>query len=180
MAIARQWSGIAWKFVPIAVWTGSAWENRVHFYDGTAWIELFPVQPDGTVTLSGETITDNVAINRNARAVLVVRAAGFVDKIENVTTTQIDGATDWIDPNGDATEFFEVKYDLISGDALDPSTSLADGVWGSLGADQFFEQRATFSPAQNKESTITVSLRFFGGSVLSSDTYILEAEAISI
>lgn len=134
----------------------------------------------GNVTVSGETVTDNVAINRNARAAVIFRLLGFVDKIENVTTTQIDNSTDWIQPNGDASANYQIKYDLDSGDALHGTTTFADGVWGDLRTDVFFEQRATFSPDQNFESTITISIRFNGGAVLDSATYVLEAEAATV
>jgi len=134
----------------------------------------------GAVTVSGETVTDNVAVNRLARAAIVVRSDGTIDKIENATVTQIDSGTDWIIPNGDASSLYEVKYDLDIGDTLDASTDLADGIWGALGADKFFEQRATFYPDQDRASTITISIRFNGGSVLDSATFILEAQAITI
>lgn len=134
----------------------------------------------GNVTVSGETITDNVAINRDARAVLKVYTTGTFYKIEDTTETQIDSGTDWIRPTGDASASYEIKYDYVSGDTLDASTSLNDGQWGNLGTNKFFEQRATASPTQDRATTITISIRFNGGAVLDSATYILEAQAITI
>lgn len=134
----------------------------------------------GNVTVSGETVTDNVAINRDARAVVVFRSTGGVDKIENVTTTGIDVADDWVRPASSAGANYEIRYVLDSGDALDPSTSYNDGQWGDMRFDVFFEQRATDSPAQNFESTITISIRFNGGDVLDSATYVIEAQADTV
>lgn len=134
----------------------------------------------GNVTVSGETITDNVAVNRAARAALKVYTTGVFYKIEDATETQIDSGTDWIRPTGDASAAYEIKYDYVSGDALHNSTSLADGIWGNLGTNKFFEQRATFSPDQDRGTTITISIRFNGGAVLDSATYVLEAQAVTI
>ena len=133
----------------------------------------------GDVTVSGETITDIGGGNRLFRAALRVDNNGNIYKIEDTTVTQIDTVDDWIRPTSDASSSYDVKYDFVSGDALDPSTSLADGVWGALGADKFFEQRWALGAGVGSKSTvITISIRFLGGSVLDSANYTLTAERI--
>ena len=133
----------------------------------------------GNVTLSGEDATDNIAINRNARAAIVVRADGTVDRIENVTTTQVDVGTDWIDPPGDASSDYDVRYTGLTGDPLDGSTTLAEDVWGNMGADKFFEQRAT-SDGEDFESQFTLEIRFQGGAALDTGAYTCEAQRTDI
>lgn len=139
-------------------------------------MRLMEQAASAVVTVSGEVITDTGAGARTYRAAAVFRTGGTVDKIVNTTTTQIDNSTDWLIPNGDAPADYEVKYDLISGPALDGSTSLADGVWGALTADKFFEQRRT--AIGSSSSTITISVRKGSGSVLDSATYVLTADRL--
>ena len=135
--------------------------------------------PAGTVTLSGETIADAAAGDRLYRAVLVIRTTGILDKIENVTTTQIDAATDWIDPNGDAEEDFEFKYDLDSGAALDGSSTMAENVWTKISSHIFLEQRWTAgSGVGGNTSGITVRVRFNGGAEIDTGVYSLQAERL--
>lgn len=135
--------------------------------------------PGGTVTLSGEAIADQAGGDRLYRAALVIRTDGTLDKIENTTTTQIDSGTDWIDPNGDASADFEFKYELDSGDALDVSSSVAASTWLAVSSDIFLEQRwAAGAGIGSKASTITVSVRFDGGSVIDTGVFTLTAERL--
>ncbi len=137
------------------------------------------VEEAGNVTVSGESISD-IGVNRDARAAIVVRADGTIDKIVNTTVTQIDVATDWIDPNGDASPDYDTRYTGLTGDPLDGSTSLAEDVWGSIGADKFFEQRADAGSDDDFSSTITIQVRFQGGSPLDSASYTIAAQNVTI
>ena len=139
---------------------------------------VVPAQ-SGTVTLTDTDIEDLAAGDRLYRAALVIRTDGTTDQFESTTQTQINGTTDWIIPNGDANGFYEVKYELDSGDALDASTSISASTWEFIGSDTFFEQRwASGAGIGGKQSWITVSIRYNGGSVLDSGSYMLHAERL--
>jgi len=132
----------------------------------------------GTVTLSGETINDIGSGNRPYRAALVVYTDGTCDKIENLTTTQIDSSTDWIIPNGDASSLHEVRYTNRTGSPLDVTTSLAEDTWGFISSNRFFEQRLDGISIEGFSSSFTVEIRYNGGSVLDSATYALNVERL--
>ncbi len=138
-----------------------------------------PAQIAGVVTVSGENATD-IAVNRNARATIVLRQDGTIDKIEDTTITQVDAATDWIIPNIAAPSNYQFRYTGLAGDPLDGSTSAAEDVWraASVG-DFFFEQRATADP-EDFTSTITIQVRKGTGPVLDSATFILHASRTDI
>ncbi len=170
-------------FIPeINIWTPPvewpSWMRRRRYETIVATAIYGSSATAGNVTLSGEDALD-VGINRNARAAIVVRSDGTIDKIENVTTTQVDVSTDWIDPNGDASSDYDVRYTGLVGDALDGSTSLAEDVWGDLGVDKFFEQRATSSP-DSFESEFTLEIRFMGGAALDTGVYNCDASRTDI
>ena len=158
----------------------SSWRQivTVEVRSGGVWRTVF-IPTVGNVTVSGEVISDIGSGDRLFRAALVVKLSGTSDKIVNTTQTQIDGATDWIIPNGDASSLYEVRYTGLTGDALDGSTSLAEDVWGSLGANKFFSQRWVAGAGIGmKSSVFTVEIRFNGGAPLDSASYTLNAERL--
>lgn len=157
---------------------GGVWREMttIEVKSGGVWRTVFEIGA-GNVTVSGETFTD-FGVNRTARAALVVRADGTIDKIVNVTTTQIDSSTDWIIPNGDASSLYDVRYTGLTGDPLDASSSLNEDEWGALSSDMFFEQRALVGTGDAFSSTFTIQVRFNGGAVLDSASYTIGATNI--
>ena len=132
------------------------------------------------VTVSGDAAADT-GVNRAARAAIVLRSDGTVDQIENVTTTQIDTATDWIIPNSAAPDDYEGRYTGLVGDPLDNATSLAEDVWGALSSDIFFEQRADIGTDDDFSSSITIEVRKgSSGGAIDSATYTLDATNVTI
>ena len=123
------------------------------------------VPPAYVVTLSGETITgtDNGGgPTWSASAALIVRADGTIDKVETgVGTTQIDSATDWIIPNGEASSDYEVMIHEDSG-TLNRSFQDAIDTWLSLGGDrdwgvQYSSSVAGLKPAQQPSLSVRMA-----------------------
>lgn len=69
----------------------------------------------GTVTVSGETITDTRPQPVDAKAGIRVNNDGTIDKRENTTYTQIDGSTDWIIPNQHDGLTYHARLTVVSG-----------------------------------------------------------------
>jgi len=132
------------------------------------------------VTVSGGSAAD-LGINRDARATIVVRTDGTIDKIENTTTTQLSPTTDHTRPNGDSPGVLECRYTGLTGDPLDASSSSAEDIWRTLvTGDHFFEQRAG-PAAESNVSTITIEIRNgSSGPALDSGSYTLDAERQNI
>lgn len=127
----------------------------------------------GTVTISGETISDTGGAP--ARATVIFNTDGTVDKRESTTVTQIDSATDWIIPNVYAGSLYEIKYELDSGDAL-TETNMVVSTWADMGTTRTMGY-ATSDPG-TESGTITVSIRFNGGPVLDTGQYVLSATEV--
>ncbi len=87
------------------------------------------------VTVSGEVISNSVSNGNTARAAVQVVVDGTMNKIEAITTTQIDAATDWRVPNGNGAGFWVqfTKSGLDPAPNYNPdSTTL--GTWYELDA----------------------------------------------
>jgi len=143
-----------------------------------------PAQPAGTVTLSGETI----AYARNSATTSIVYAGvrintdGTIDKrgFKSGTYSQIDSGTDWIIPNGDANEYFEVycQVNSESGAGLASSASL-EGVWLPLTSNRLWYVAKSGADGTDT-ANITISIRYNGGATIDSAVYALSAQKFTI
>lgn len=88
-------------------------------------------QTFGVVTLSGETIEDRGGSARTAG--IRFNTDGTVDKLERVTYTQIDAATDWIIPNDAALSEYEVRYTGHSGEPFQEFAA-TENTWIAISA----------------------------------------------
>lgn len=169
-------SGGVWRTITgPEVKVGGVWRaiETIQVRLGGVWRTVFE---SAVVTVSGESATD-IGVNRASRAVIVVRQDGTIDKIQNVTTTQVDSATDWIIPNSEAPSDYQTRYTGLTGDPLDASTSAAQNVWRAISVgDYFYEQRATGN--QSFSSTFTIQVRKGTGPVLDSASFDLTATSI--
>lgn len=123
----------------------------------------------GIVSLSGETISDTGSAP--ARALVIINTDGTVDKREGLSVTQIDSATDWIQPNASATSLYEVKWEQVSGLSL--TTGPTESAWVFLTSSREFGYE-TDAPG-TESGVITVHIRWNGGDELASATYALSA-----
>lgn len=133
---------------------------------------LAAVGSSGTITLSGETISDLVT----GSAYVQINADGTVDKYDP-TVSQIDAATDWIIPNSAGNSSYDVKWTLTSGDAPTVTNMAVENTWYALTTDRY----VGYSPAipDNTESGDIVVYIGRGGTVLASATYTISAREVS-
>ena len=126
----------------------------------------------GTITLSGETISDMVT----GSAYVQINGDGTVDKYDP-TVSQIDSATDWIIPNAAGNSSYEVKWTLTSGDTPTVTNMAVANTWYALTSDRY----VGYSPAipNNTESGDIVVYIGRGGTVLASATYTISAREVS-
>jgi hypothetical protein len=133
------------------------------------------IEPSGTVTLSGEVVfgldTDVVGIRFNSD--------GTVDKRIS-TYTQIDSGTDWIIPNGDAPDLFEVMTDNWvdlggAGNGFN-SAAAAEGVWVALTTNREWNVQADAPDGSSSaKMTFDAHIRWNGGATLDSGAYSIES-----
>lgn len=135
-----------------------------------------PTIPSGTVTLSGQTVfgidTEIVGIRFNSD--------GTVDQRVGATYTQIDTGTDWIIPNGDAPDLFQVMtdnwMDLGGAGGGFNSAAAAEGVWVALTSNREWNVLAVGPDgADSNRMTFDAHIRWNGGSTIDSGAYDIES-----
>jgi len=138
-----------------------------------------PTQPGGTVTLSGQSVfgtdTQIVGIRFNSD--------GTVDQRVGGTYTQIDTGTDWIIPNGDAPDLFEVMTDnwMDLGGAGNGFNSAAasSGTWVALTSNREWNVLADGPDGSSSaRMTFDAHIRWNGGSTIDSGAYDIESNGV--
>ena len=112
-----------------------------------------------TVSLSGETITDSDLHPGTVTAYVIINSDGTIDKTEDITTSQIDNATDWIIPNSAGGGGYEVRYTGHSGDAL-TAEAASENTWIALSSDRTYG----IQHSQNADKTATFTIEIRRGS----------------
>lgn len=130
--------------------------------------------PAGTVVkLSGE----NVSVTYESHAGIRVNTDGTVDKREGGTYTQIDGTTDWIIPNGDASSLYEVRVTNVShtgGASGWSSAAAADNTWIAISANREWNVIADGPyTSDTRQANFDMQIRYNGGAVLTTGAYVL-------
>ena len=130
------------------------------------------------VTLSGETIIDGSTI-RATTAGIRVGSNGIIEKLVNVTLTQIDSATDWIIPNNAASIDYDVRITNVvftTGTVFSAAAAVED-TWIDLGTDRSWNVADTDSstPAGDTFITFDLQIRDPSGVTVASTEYILKA-----
>ena len=150
------WDGSVYRQADeIYVWDGAAYQQctEVHVWDGSAWQQVYATE--GTVTLTNQTISHTHATA--ARAKWSANTDGTVDKVEGSTTTQISSSTDWIIPNGAASNDYEFKMSFVSssGSGYSVGYPVFYGVWYSGGFYVDLQKSGTGTASL----TVTMSVR---------------------
>lgn len=127
----------------------------------------------GTVTLSGETVTD--VGSSPGQAYIIVRTDGTIDKNEGGTVTQIDSSTDWIIPNVSASTSYQFKWEQVSGDAL-TWANIAASTWTPITTDIQLGY-ITGAPG-NEAGVFTLHVRLGTGAEIDSASYTCDATEI--
>jgi hypothetical protein len=152
----------------VKVNVASVWKEVIQIYANVAgtWKEILY-----KVTLSGETIQDGVLDPANATAGIRFNTDGTIDKLVGVTYTQIDSATDWIIPNGQASIDFDVRFTAPTGTWT--SEAAAVNTWIDLGTNREWYVQQT-SPGTNS-ITCTFEIRDKAGTTVGSGVYLCDA-----
>lgn len=130
----------------------------------------------GAVTLTAQTggskITDTQANPTTAITKLLLNTDGTLDKLEQVTTTQLNASTDWVIPNSAAPDLFEAFMTMVSGDNFQVGSL---DTWISIisGNIQWRYQKGTVGVLQGVG---TLSIRYNGGPTLASANFEMRAE----
>lgn len=114
--------------------------------------------PGGVLALTGATIED-ITASPPAGAYLILRSDGTVDKVEGLSTTQLNASTDWITPNAESGQpDFEAKWDRVSG--ISP-TQLTPGWTEGVYADLTSDLQLGYAPPDvgSESGTVTVTIR---------------------
>lgn len=148
------------------------WEGWVRVA-GT-WQQFYLRVP--TVTVSGEVISHSVANGNTARAGIMVRADGTLDKREGLSFTQIDTSTDWVFPrrsSNDIGDDYHVRFEDSA--ILDPLHGAALDTWHALTSDREVYLEHSTTDTQETQS-VTVKISDDGGTTtLDSGTFSLTA-----
>ena len=135
----------------------------------------------GIVTLSGEPQWNTS--NQNPCGIRI-NADGTVDKLENVTYTQLDASTDWIIPNSAANGVYQVRItnvvDVGGTDAgFNDEQAAAEDTWISLSSNRQWSCVAVGATgADSVGYNFDVQIRYAGGPVLATGNYEFIAEGI--
>lgn len=128
---------------------------------------LLPTPAIGKITVSGETgISDTIF----GAVSVSLNTDGTIDKVEGVTNTQIDAATDWVIPNIlGSTGRHQAKWSMVSGDTPDTGNMSSADTWYDLGS---VNRTVGYSagPGASKSGTITIAVGV-GGNVVSQNDY---------
>lgn len=160
--------GGAWKTVDAAyIKTAGAWK--------TAWQNI-------SYALSGETIQDSEFTSGTADASVRVNTDGTIDKIEGITTTQIDSATDWVIPNSTASTVDHwVRATQNSQTGGGTTSGPALGTWwkvsGTGSANREWKISSNFGAAESANWNITLAIATdaSGTNIVATGTYDLTA-----
>lgn len=150
------WDGAAYQQADeIHVWDGAAYQQciEVHVWDGSAWRQVYAT--GGTVTLTDQSVSHTHATA--ARAGVYWNGDGTVDKREGSTFTQVSALTDWIIPNGAASNDYEFKLSYVSS-----TGSFATGYrvfYGTWAAGWHYIDMQKNSGTGTATLTVTVSVR---------------------
>lgn len=126
----------------------------------------------GTVTVSGENISDADISGGSASAGVRFNSDGTVDQLQGGVASQIDSDTDWVRPEALAPGAYQVRATLVSGDT--PSGSL--GSWLDLTSNRLWEITQSGDGSKSSELLIEVGL---SETALDSGTYNLSADVTS-
>ena len=133
----------------------------------------------GTVTLSGETITEADTPVTALFSGMRVNSDGTIDKktgdsgAGGPTYTQIDAATDYVIPNS-ASGGLKFKLSQNSGDTLDVSSDALDAYLPASGNPEWYFQEEVLSRTGN----FTLSASYDGVSAVATNTYIFTLTVI--
>jgi len=166
--LCKYWNGSAWVESAPKVYNGSAHVATVgKFWNGSAWEQIWP-GAGGTVTVSGETITDS-SLGTSAAGIRV-NADGTIDKYTTTDGYQpIDSGTDWIIPNGSASSAYEARVTgVFPPGSVFTSSPGADGTWFNLGSNR--EWLLSLTGSSGDTDTITFVLEIRDGSAVTQDT----------
>lgn len=166
--------GGVWKTVSsVEVNVGGVWKTVSNIESNIAgvWKDV----PVGTVTLTNASITDSGGAP--ARATVIVRTDGTLDKREGGTVTQINTSTDWIIPNVAASSSYQAKWDLVSGDApTEVTAGWTEASWQAISSDLTVGY-ATGAPG-TESGVVRVSIRLGTGATLDTGDYTLSATEV--
>jgi len=127
------------------------------------------------LTLSGEFV-DETSGTGPWKVHIIFNPDGTVDRRNqsnsgNDTTTQVDGATDWIIPNvsaGDGSGF-EIRMNSVPADSLDEEAA-AFGVWVDISSPRVWGFTSSVQ-SDDDSGNLTFELRRVGGAVEASGVY---------
>ena len=154
--------------------------TRIEKNVGGVWKEVFHPQPSGVVTLSGEIVTDDTGLKVGIR----FAAGGVVSKLIGGVYTQVDTGTDWIIPQADAPDLFELMTDnwVDTGGAGDgfEDEAAASGVWVPMASSRLWSVLAAGIGGSNSNGMdFDAHIRWNGGATLDSGAYSVTSEDFS-
>ncbi len=123
-----------------------------------------------TYNLDGESITNAIT----QAAAVRIGADGIVEKRDNGGLAQIDSATDWVIPNGEASTDYDVRYTSHTGDALTTSPA-AENTWIDLSVDREY---GLSIPNPGGTCTFDIEIRDPLGATVATGTYVLTSSSI--
>jgi hypothetical protein len=132
-----------------------------------------------TINLDGHSIID-IPSTAPAKAGVYINADGTVDSYtESAGLNQIDVATDWIIPNGDADSSYDVRITNVvwtQGSSFDVEAA-AEDVWISLAFNRGWEIHDLVLNGPWKDVDFDIQIRKDGGAPLTTGSYNLVAWA---
>ena len=130
----------------------------------------------GTVTLSGESVSDSQTAPTAASAAIRIDQDGNVYKITNTSgTQQIDTTTDWIRPSTVGKAIYQVRYTNKTG-VGNPTATTAEDIWHIIGNGDWTITLATTSGTVG--CSFDIEIRLGTGATLASTSYSLSAASI--
>lgn len=115
-------------------------------------------------------------LNSDASAEIILRDDGTVDRGINGVFTQVDAATDWIIPNGDAPAAYQARYTNRTGSIL-TNASAAEDTYRAFSLGSYFTRNTDQTVAAGGlNSTFDLEIRDGAGPVLASGSYRLDAD----
>lgn len=168
MATLKVYNGASWITAVSKVWDGAAWSEKMYFYDGTAWVALFP---SGVSVVVAPTKTILDAATDPADAIAQVKVDSDGSLYENIGAGFVSYEA-WLDA-GSNTQVW-VERTIISG-TLD-----VDAGSGRLActADRIFGVTQT---VLGSKATV-IDLKFYdaasGGSLLDTQRVTLDVTVL--
>jgi hypothetical protein len=143
------------------------------FSKGIIWQEVAGLP--GTVNLDGHNINHTTGAG-TATAGIRFNTDGTVDQLKGATYTQIDSGTgDWL-VSGTNDNLWEVRYTNRSGNLFD-SSAAAENTWIAISAarEWYIQDTNPNDPTGTKNINCDFEIRYDGGEVLTTGTYIFTA-----